>query len=123
MSATCPCCGAQTDSPVIVDLMTNTVTVGEQSVRLRPQAAEILYILAGAYPGLTTHTQLVDGLYGDRDLPGDPNVVVRTVMHGLRRGIAGLGLSITSTLGRGFLLRAGDSPESHSRFLTNGPGA
>jgi DNA-binding winged helix-turn-helix (wHTH) protein len=125
--ATCPCCGAKTDRAVIVDLMTNTVTVGARSARLRPQAAEVLHVLAGAHPGVVLRSKLIDGLYGGSSGPEDAAGVLHVLICQLHKRIAPLGLYITTTQRRGYVLRLGDKPppkmQSHSEFLTNGAGA
>lgn len=124
--ATCPCCGAETERPLIVDLMTNRVVVGDKWVQLAPQPAEILYVLAEAYPGPVSIDRLLSRLHGAGDHPEFADKSLHTRIHHLRKQIAPLGLRIITNLTRGYALELNEAaPVVHRRgaprqFLLNG---
>ena len=102
--ATCPCCGQETDRPVVVDLATNTVTVGEQSVKLYPMQAEIVWILARAYPGVVSVDSMIRQIYGQRDEPSRPEDTVRVLIYQGRPKLAPLGIKLRNHWSRGYSL-------------------
>jgi DNA-binding response OmpR family regulator len=61
---TCPCCGGTVARPLVVDLETNTVARGDRAIQVEPRTAEILSILADAYPAAVDREKLIDGIWG-----------------------------------------------------------
>lgn len=97
----CPCCGQPVLSscPALVSLDKNTVAVGNKSLRLRPQEAEILYAIAEAWPGALSKDRLMQKLYGLGERDGSLQSTFVAISR-LRKNVEPLGLGIPHTSSR-----------------------
>jgi DNA-binding response OmpR family regulator len=102
--AVCPCCGAKTDRPMVVDLATNRASVGTKVASLTPQCAEILYVLAESYPGTVSNETIIRRVWGHMDEPQYVNKCVQTQICHLRSRIKPLGLRIRNHFAAGYSL-------------------
>lgn len=108
----CPCCGSGIDAPVAVDLNTNTLSTRGETVRLTAREAEIMSILAKAYPAAATYQKIFAGLYGAGGGPDDPLNSLSVMLVRLRRLLAPLGISILTQHGKSLRLETPSKSQS-----------
>lgn len=97
----CPCCGSVAIRPFLVDLGTNTVVMNEKASRLTRQQAEIVSVLAAAYPGSVATDSIIRRVYGFMPEPGDAPSCLKAQIHHARKRLAAdrLGLRIDTVAG------------------------
>ena len=101
----CPLCGHKLNQlKIAVDLNTNTIRLKDKMVRVTPQQAELLFVLARASPGVVSVASLMYQLegFGSYDLGVTS---LRTQISRIRNYISDLGLLIVSHRNRGYALR------------------
>lgn len=106
ISNRCPCCDqtlAVRAKPKM-DLNWNTLLCGGQAVRFTPSEAELLAVLLKCMPNLVSREQLITGIYGFQDGPGNEDSIVNTWICKIRPLLEPIGLQINTHRGRGFSL-------------------
>lgn len=93
----------------VVDLNTNTISLGDEAVQLTAGQAEFLAVLSMAAPEIMAFERLIAGIWGAKEGPDDPQAVLRVQACRLRPKLAPLGLTIVSSHGKGVALRPLDS--------------
>jgi DNA-binding response OmpR family regulator len=101
--AVCPCCGSETDRPFVVDLTSNSISVDGETVRMQGREAEILFVLASAYPAPVSMDRLITRVYNGQE-PERADVTIRTLVCRLRRRIAKLPLVVVTDPAGGYRL-------------------
>lgn len=91
---TCPCCGGEMYSKrlVYVDLRTNRAHVGGKEVRLPPMQAEVLHVLATAWPQPVHYDTIMARVQGSHDGASEGSLKVH--ISKVREAIRPLGASI-----------------------------
>ncbi len=104
----CPCCGSEVTAGMLIDLNTNTLTVGDVALEIRPpQTIELLHILHCAWPRTVSYEVIADGLFG---IPDDGRATkqhrqhIATLATFARQKIDRIGIGIEAISGRGFRL-------------------
>lgn len=102
----CPCCGGvmYTKVPVYVDLTANEASVRGQAVKLTPRQAEVLHVLAEAFPRGVDKDRLINmvgGRYATENVR-EPCIPVH-ISH-IRRALRPFGVAIECLWGRGYRL-------------------
>ncbi len=100
----CPCCGTLTENDVVVDLNSNQIARGDKVVKLGPQQAELLFILAAVMPAYVRSDRLAQKLYGAGEEPEGGLACVRSNLCIARKKIKPLGLNLPSRNGTGYAL-------------------
>lgn len=114
MITICPCCGQNVpDANLIVSLETNTASRGSRVAKLENGQADILSVLAAAWPGIVTHATIANALWGTSSGPSNESVIVRVTISAMRKRIKPLGVKIVPVYGRGYRLEF-DMPEAMS---------
>ena len=102
----CPCCGqtlAVRAKPKI-DLTWNTLLYGDQAVRFTASEAELLAVLLQHMPNVVSREQLITGIYGFQDGPGNESSIIDTWICHIRPRLKAIGLQIITHRGCGFSL-------------------
>jgi DNA-binding response OmpR family regulator len=93
----CPCCRTVVLKPFMIDLNTNFMTIGEREYKLPRQPAEILSVLAEAYPGSVSRESLIKRVLGSFADIADEKRHIRVQISNARRVLNGSGLTIVAT--------------------------
>lgn len=106
-TACCPACGAalKQDGKTRIDLDDNYIEHNGRVTFLTATMAEILFILHQKAPGVVTNASLVHHVYGQGEGPQDADAVIKVQISKANKKIAGLGLAIENSWGRGYALR------------------
>jgi DNA-binding response OmpR family regulator len=103
MLTACPCCGSRIEARrPVVDLNTNTVAFGQVSVLATPRVAEVLSVLVGKYPGITTLDDLISTVWAGDEFVTLSNI--RAHVCFARETVEALGFRIRAISGRGYRL-------------------
>ncbi len=100
----CPCCGQATGEGLLVDLGTNTATYNGAEIEIRPpQAAELVYTLAQAWPKTASLFEITQSLWGMSEPEGAIGSI-RVHVSMARKQLERLGFAIECVSGRGYRL-------------------
>lgn len=93
---TCPCCLRPLPGSFVVDLDTNHARRWDLSIKLTPQAAELLHALCAANGRTVSRERLKIALWGhnDADWPDYPDNTLSIYVGRLRRMLQPLGVRI-----------------------------
>lgn len=105
MSTKCPCCDSQVDKPLLVDIETNILAVGDKRSRLVHRELEVMRVLTRALPGTARFAQVIAALWPPPlDEPEDAENSVHVVISKLRRTLSGSPFRIRTVHGVGYRL-------------------
>lgn len=99
----CPCCGRPVrGGRILVNLDTNTVTHGRRRVTLPPAEAEMLSVIADAYPGTVPLARIRTALWGGYDMPLSSEKAIHVYASKIRSAIRSIGLRLENVSSRGY---------------------
>jgi DNA-binding response OmpR family regulator len=103
----CPCCGQETPSErLLVNLDTNIAAYDGIEIEIRPpQAAELVYILAEAWPKTASLFKISQAIWGMHE-PEGAVASIRVHVSMARKQLERLGFGIEAIVGRGYRLVA-----------------
>lgn len=102
----CPTCGQRLPSVLDVDLTMNVVRRGLQEVRLEPQCAVLVSVLANNAGHCVTRERIKSALWG-RTADGPPHAadtLIANYVYWARRSLASMGVRIRTIHRQGFVL-------------------
>jgi DNA-binding winged helix-turn-helix (wHTH) protein len=104
----CKCCGQTLPFPadkVVVNLGDNRLWFRGRAVYLTTRQAHLAFVLVRRMPETVAHEAITQFMWGDRSTEwSDTNIKVGITE--LRRRVAGMGLRIVNTWGRGYRIEA-----------------
>ena len=104
MMAVCTCCGAVVpDDKLLVDLNTNQISYGGQSVSVSGRAIELAAVLAERSPSVVARELLAERVFGANE-PSDASNTLTQHAHILRKAISPLGWRVLTVVNRGYRL-------------------
>jgi DNA-binding winged helix-turn-helix (wHTH) protein len=108
----CPCClqALPVDDTLRVDLATNTLIFAGKAHRMRGRAAEILHVLAEAYPMAVTYPTLKDRVFGVASVVANEQNNLDVNLSHIRRALKDLNLpfAVKTIWGRALKLERTD---------------
>lgn len=101
--AKCPCCGQpMPPREFVVDLNSNTVVIGDRRTTVAYRVAEVLFVLAEAWPETVDRERLITKVWGSYVDTGSKTV--EATITGCRKALDPLGWTVRSTYGVGYRL-------------------
>lgn len=116
----CPTCGAPlADDNLVVDLQNNVAIRYGQQVRLRPQEAELLFILHRRRPAVVSYDSIIMGIWSTEE-PEKARHSLKVMLSHIRRKVAPICVDIRTSWGEGLYL-ATDEVRFRPKLLQGRP--